>query len=566
MYDIFYLGKETGQWRKIKAQFPLAIRLENLSFKDISNRVLTKMFWVIWDDVVVNDDFNIKEFEVPPWDRKYIHVFRNGFYNHRIAGICLFPKNIEVSNKEFHHRYFIEKKEIDIEACCPRTYDRFIISSYDDYINAATSATTEMFWTQWKDTEVLDEYVFELFFDPDNGIYDFDRNITHIFKNRCGSEEVFKNGLMLNVTNNPLSKKEINNRFPVDKKEHNVVATISRYPKYTIDTYEDYSNALKNASQEMFWVTWPEIEIIDNTVFDLYFDPDNGVYDFDRKINHVFQHEFRNDKTYNGVMLMSTHSPLSAKEIEFRFLIEKKEHERLVSKHKPYDIIFISYNEPHADENFKKLQDRFPRAKRVHGVKGIHSAHIAAAQLSNTDMFWVVDGDAIIDDNFNFDYQVTRYERDIVCVWHSKNPINNLIYGYGGVKLLPKELTLNMDVTTADMTTSISKRFKSISEVSNITAFSTDPFNTWKSAFRECVKLSSKVIAGQVDNETETRLDVWCTIGKENQFGEYAILGATEGRIYGSRHKNNPKALAKINDFSWLETQFSISTLRKLKE
>ena len=53
----------------------------------------------------------------------------------------------------------------------------------------------------------------------------------------------------------------------------------------------------------------------------------------------------------------------------------------------------------------------------------------------------------------------------------------------------------------------ISNKFKVVNKISNITAFNTDEFNTWKSAFRECVKLASKVIDGQVDEETEIRRD-----------------------------------------------------------
>ena len=67
-----------------------------------------------------------------------------------------------------------------------------------------------------------------------------------------------------------------------------------------------------------------------------------------------------------------------------------------------YDIVFISYNEPNAEENWQRLTARFPLAKRVHGVKGIHQAHIAAAKKCFTHMFWVVDGDAVILDTFDF--------------------------------------------------------------------------------------------------------------------------------------------------------------------
>lgn len=91
-----------------------------------------------------------------------------------------------------------------------------------------------------------------------------------------------------------------------------------------------------------------------------------------------------------------------------------------------YDIVFISYQEPNADENYAKLKERFPTTKRVHGVKGIHQAHIAAAKKCFTKMLWIVDGDAeILDD---FDYTVDDYNLDTVHVWRSQNPVNGLIY------------------------------------------------------------------------------------------------------------------------------------------
>ena len=219
-----------------------------------------------------------------------------------------------------------------------------------------------------------------------------------------------------------------------------------------------------------------------------------------------------------------------------------------------YDIVFISYNEPNADENWERLSSRFPLAKRVHGVKGIHQAHIVAAKKCFTNMFWVVDGDAVILDTFDFSYKTKL--QDTVHVWRSRNPINDLEYGNGGVKLLPRYMTINMNVTKPDMTTSISTKFKPVLEVSNITAFNSDPFNTWKSAFRECVKLSSRIIDRQVTDETSKRLDAWCQIGADKLYGEYAIKGALAGAEYGIKNKQNLEALKLINDFDWLKTEF----------
>lgn len=219
-----------------------------------------------------------------------------------------------------------------------------------------------------------------------------------------------------------------------------------------------------------------------------------------------------------------------------------------------YDIVFISYEEPGADKNYNALKQRFPTAKRVHGVKGIHQAHIAAAKKCFTKMFWVVDADADILPEFDFSYEVPKHQLDHVHVWRSVNPINNLVYGYGGIKLLPRQLTANMDTSKPDMTTSISSKFKPMEEISNITAFNTDPFNTWKSAFRECAKLSAKIIDRQKTEETDERLKTWTTVGHDRPFGKYALDGARAGMEFGSTNSDDFKL---INNFEWLKEQFN---------
>lgn len=217
-----------------------------------------------------------------------------------------------------------------------------------------------------------------------------------------------------------------------------------------------------------------------------------------------------------------------------------------------YDIVFISYQEPNAEENWNSLKSRFPLAKRINGVKGIHQAHIAAAKNCLTRMIWVVDGDAVILDDFDFSFKTKKY--DTVYVWRSRNPINDLEYGNGGVKLLPRIMTIEMRTDTTDMTTSISTKFSPIDQVSNITSFNSDPFNTWKSAFRECCKLASKTIDRQKIDETEERLQTWLTKGKDRLYGEYAIKGAKEGVRFA---KTNLLQLKKINDFDFLRELFN---------
>lgn len=218
-----------------------------------------------------------------------------------------------------------------------------------------------------------------------------------------------------------------------------------------------------------------------------------------------------------------------------------------------FDVIFISYNEINADENFNHLLSIVPYAKRINGIKGIHEAHKAAACLAMTNMVYIVDADSWIVPEFTFDYYPTKDEQDSVVVWKSKNAVNDLEYGYGGVKLFPTNLLKNSKDWNIDFTTSIAKAFFLKNQLSNITKFNTDPYNAWRSGFRECAKLASQVIKNQNDKETKERLDIWCTKGKERPFGIYCIEGAIEGKKYGLNHKDE---LDKINDFEWLQNRF----------
>ena len=220
---------------------------------------------------------------------------------------------------------------------------------------------------------------------------------------------------------------------------------------------------------------------------------------------------------------------------------------------KPYDIVFISYDEPNAEENFNKVNKRFKNVKRVKKIKGIHNAHIEAAKLCTTDYFYVVDGDAEILDTFNFDYNVEFFDRLKVRVWRAKNIINNLTYGYGAVKLLPRTFTARMKNFKPDMSTSLGIEYEPIMEISNITKFNTNPFNTWRSAFRECCKLASQIIENNNQTQTMNRLETWCTVGIDKQFGNYCIDGANLGKRYGTDNKNNLNKLMLINDYDFLK-------------
>jgi hypothetical protein len=240
------------------------------------------------------------------------------------------------------------------------------------------------------------------------------------------------------------------------------------------------------------------------------------------------------------------------------------------------DVFFLSYNEPYADENYAKLKELVPNARRVNGVKGFAAAHQECARRSFTNNFYVVDSDAILVDDFDFSFTPSKYldlwgkaESERIYIWHSINPINNLTYGHGGVKILPKQPLLCDNKDVIDFTTGFGLSTKVFSAISNITAFNYDEFNTFRSAYRECAKLASNItnreILDEIDydesiklrKEVEYRLQVWTTVGSDKNFGLYCIKGAIQGKKYGESFKDDEDSLKLINDYEWMKNEFN---------
>jgi len=224
-----------------------------------------------------------------------------------------------------------------------------------------------------------------------------------------------------------------------------------------------------------------------------------------------------------------------------------------------YPIVFMSYDEEYADANFIKLQERFPRIQRVHGVKGIVTAHQCAARLAaktNAAMFFVVDADADVVSTFDFSYVPQVYDMHSMHVWHSKNPVNNLEYGYGGIKLFPTQIVIDLPHGTGiDFSTTAIGSVKVIAEISNYTRFNTTEFSAWRAGFRESVKLCRSAMSGDVT--AQHTLDHWCTVATDALFSESARAGAISGRQYTQHHIGDIAALSLINDYDWLLSEFN---------
>lgn len=212
-----------------------------------------------------------------------------------------------------------------------------------------------------------------------------------------------------------------------------------------------------------------------------------------------------------------------------------------------FDIVFISYEETNADENFERLLDFAPHAQRVHGVKGIAQAHIASAELVSTSHFFTVDADNLVHDDFDWE-NIIDFQKDDkrIHVWSCQNPVNGLVYGYGGVKLWPTDHVENIKEYATDFTTSVATHgFKVQNTIASTTCFNTDAYNAWKSGYREGSKLASGTIHN-ADSRSLNRLIVWMSVGIETIYGPECILGARMGALNAI---DDGSHLHEINDF-----------------
>lgn len=219
-----------------------------------------------------------------------------------------------------------------------------------------------------------------------------------------------------------------------------------------------------------------------------------------------------------------------------------------------FDVIFLSYDEPLAEEHWKRLKKRFPYAQRVHKIKGILRAHKKCAELARTDYFFVVDGDAYILDSFDIYDVPSEISDDCFYMWQSRNAVNDLVYGNGGVKLFPKKIFDGVEEYGVDLFVNLPH--KQIRNVVSLSRFNASPFYSWRAGFRECVQLASKHSEVMKDHVKIYLLNVWCNIGSNRKFGRWCIRGARAGRRYGTENIGNKKAVEKMNDFDWLRDRF----------
>ena len=229
--------------------------------------------------------------------------------------------------------------------------------------------------------------------------------------------------------------------------------------------------------------------------------------------------------------------------------IERHVNYPLDYKVKDMDIIFLSYDEPNAEAQFKNLHSKFPRAKWCKGIGSRALAYITAAQMSNTDYFFFVTPKHEIVDTFNFTYQPDRLKNPCHYIFNARNPVNGLEYGHGAVLLYNKELVIKTVKPGLDFT--LSAPHDHVPILSSINHFNQTAKMAWRTTFREVLKL----LQMPPTVESKYRLKKLCSIGVGDH-AESVLDGATDAMQYFNQNKDNITALKLSFELDWLNQYY----------
>jgi hypothetical protein len=235
-----------------------------------------------------------------------------------------------------------------------------------------------------------------------------------------------------------------------------------------------------------------------------------------------------------------------------------------------FDIVYISYDEPNAEENYADLLDKCPWAKRSHGVWGSDAAHKAAAALSETERFVGIDADNIVDpDFFSIEINTDKISELDVISWAGRNEVNGLVYGNGGIKSWPIKVVEQMQTHEAAPKDSKSSQvdfcwdihYIQMNNIYSQVMNNASPYQSFRAGFREGVKMSlidgapvSREHLKHIHRDNYNRLLIWCSIGADTLNGLWAIYGARLG-CYMVNISRDTWDWTNVRDFEWI-TQF----------
>tara|TARA_A100001015_G_scaffold30914_1_gene34431 strand:+ start:3412 stop:4920 length:1509 start_codon:yes stop_codon:yes gene_type:complete len=211
-----------------------------------------------------------------------------------------------------------------------------------------------------------------------------------------------------------------------------------------------------------------------------------------------------------------------------------------------FDTIVLGYKEPNIQENYNTIKKIIPNAKLVTGIDGNVNAYKHCAVQSETDYFWCVFAKSNLHPSFTFDFHPDCLERPHHYIFKCYNPLIDYAYGHMGIILYHKQTVIDAKEWGPDFTCSFP--VKLVDQVSNIANYFHTPFLTYRTAFRECVKLASNCIKGSDHNTNNIILNKWL-----NSKDVWTTRGAKDA----IQHVDKNKDLMQVFDWKFIESIYS---------
>jgi hypothetical protein len=223
-----------------------------------------------------------------------------------------------------------------------------------------------------------------------------------------------------------------------------------------------------------------------------------------------------------------------------------------LAKSNPLDIVYLSNGEKCADENYEhllKATKGLPnRIVRVDGVNGRVEAYHAAAEASYTPWMFTVFAKLKVNTKFDFNWQPDRLMIPKHYMFLAKNPVNGLIYGHQGMIAYNKALTLDNPGYGLDFT--LDSPHETVELLSGIATYNTDEWSTWRTAFREVIKLKK-----ENSEISMKRLEAWLTKA-EGEHAQYSLDGARHGIEYYEEVEGKTDKLKLSYEWVWLRNRY----------
>jgi len=154
-----------------------------------------------------------------------------------------------------------------------------------------------------------------------------------------------------------------------------------------------------------------------------------------------------------------------------------------------------------------------------------------------------------VNHKFDWNWQPDRLQIAKHYIFNATNPVNGLEYGHQAMIAYNKNIVLSNLGKGLDFT--LDDEHEVVELNSGTAHFNTDAWSTWRTAFREAIKLRASD-----SEESADRLNTWATkaIG---DFAEYSLLGTKHAVEYYDEVSGDMDMLRLSYDWPWLSARFA---------